>query len=807
MEKERKKIPILNERIDPYILLYIVKRSIILSALYFIFAIVAAFLYVRYTPPKYKASSVIQLKDDNKTNLILELNTQKEEINLNQTIELLRSPEFLKRTINKLPLHISYYSQGTFLEFEMYRMTPFEVQYEIESPAFYNIPFYLTFTNHHAVLSYKTNGETIEKEIALDQWVDLGGLKILLKVKDHEAIVEQTQKIKKNSYFFVINDSLTVLQKYSSQLDISVLNGEAKTIQISMVDKNAQKSAEFVKTMAEEFINFDIERKIESSKNVLAFIDHQTKVLYKTIDSLEEQLLQYRYQLPYLFTDDNKTSLQSSKYDDILKALTNEVEEIDIKLLNLEKFVSSVEVNPNLTAYEIISLIPEADPVVLSIVNKMQSLEEQKEQLLASKTSNSFQIKAIENQLKNQQRALIDMLKTSMQRLRDKKKLYSEKIKEYQTEEYKNKPVSDLDFLKVKRMYDINISYYNKLLEKKAEFLISQAGSVSQNIILQNAPIPTEPITASKKTVILAFITIAILLSLTTIVIRYVLYNEITSVEDISQYTDAKVLGIIPLYKSKLQLSQLLIDVKPNSIFTESFRACRATIEFMQKDPKDNIIAVSSTISGEGKTFFAINLSGILSLQNKRVVLIDLDLRRPRIHMSFNTDNSLGISTILAGKVKFNDCIKKSKLLNMDFITAGPIPPNPSELINSPIFKMLIAELSSLYDYIVVDTPPIGLVSDALTIFKEAHFPIYVIKSHFSKRSFLYNINHLIDEKGINNLLVVVNGFDYEKSKYGYQYSYSYNYGYGYTSDTANHYYEDVPIKKKSFIKRLLSKI
>ncbi len=632
-------------------------------------------------------------------------------------------------------------------------------------------------------------------------------MKILLKVKDHEAIVEQTQKIKKNSYFFVINDSLTVLQKYSSQLDISVLNGEAKTIQISMVDKNAQKSAEFVKTMAEEFINFDIERKIESSKNVLAFIDRQTKVLYKTIDSLEEQLLQYRYQLPYLFTDDNKTSLQSSKYDDILKALTNEVEEIDIKLLNLEKFVSSVEVNPNLTAYEIISLIPEADPVVLSIVNKMQSLEEQKEQLLASKTSNSFQIKAIENQLKNQQRALIDMLKTSMQRLRDKKKLYSEKIKEYQTEEYKNKPVSDLDFLKVKRMYDINISYYNKLLEKKAEFLISQAGSVSQNIILQNAPIPTEPITASKKTVILAFITIAILLSLTTIVIRYVLYNEITSVEDISQYTDAKVLGIIPLYKSKLQLSQLLIDVKPNSIFTESFRACRATIEFMQKDPKDNIIAVSSTISGEGKTFFAINLSGILSLQNKRVVLIDLDLRRPRIHMSFNTDNSLGISTILAGKVKFNDCIKKSKLLNMDFITAGPIPPNPSELINSPIFKMLIAELSSLYDYIVVDTPPLGLVSDALTIFKEAHFPIYVIKSHFSKRSFLYNINHLIDEKGINNLLVVVNGFDYEKSKYGYQYSYSYNYGYGYNSDTANHYYEDVPIKKKSFIKRLLSKI
>lgn len=805
MEKERKKIPILNEKIDPYIILYVIKRSIIISIIYFIVCIALALIYIRYTPPVYKASSIIQIKDDNNTNALLELTTQKEEVNLNQTIELLRSPEFLKRIIRKLPLNVSYFAQGTFLESEMYRSSPFVAEYEVINPQFYNVPIYISFINSHATIRYEINDKERTQNIKLNEWNELEGLKLKINITDHNAIHEQTQKIKKDSYFIIINDSDFVLKKYSKQLNIFILNNEANTIQISFTDKNALKTAEFVKTMAEEYISFDIERKIESSKNVLAFIDEQTKKLYKTIDSLEEQLLQYRYQTSYLF-DDNKNA-PINKYEDLIKTLSKEIEDIDIRLLNLQKFLKVVEQNPNLTVYELISLVPETDPIVFSIIQKIQSLEEQKEQLLSSKTPNSFQIKTLQSQIDKQKSTLIEILKTSTNRLSEKKSLYAQRLKEYQNKEISTNPLSDLDYMKIKRMYDINVGYYNKLLEKKAEYLISQAGSVSQNIILQSALIPSEPISASNETIFLIFTIIALLLSLITMIIRYILYNEITSVEDINNYTDAKILGITPLYKSKLQISQLLIDVKPNSIFTESFRACRSSIEFLQKEKNQNIIAISSTISGEGKTFFAINLAGIFAMQNKRIILLDLDLRRPRIHLSFNADNSKGISTILIGKNKIEDCIKKSKLQLLDFITAGPIPPNPSELINSPSFSEFIQTISQMYDYVIIDTPPLGLVSDALAIFKISHFPIYVLKSHFSKRSFLYNINHLIDEKEISNLLVVVNGFDYEKSKYGYQYAYSYNYGYGYTSDSANHYYEDVPQKKVGWFKRLIQKI
>jgi|YNPMSStandDraft_1061717.scaffolds.fasta_scaffold00021_27 capsular exopolysaccharide synthesis family protein len=805
MNKERKNIPILNEKIDPYIILYILKRSVVISVIYFLVCIIAALIYIRYTPPLYKASSIIQLKDESNTNILLELTNKKEEINLNQTVELLRSAEFLKRTISKLPLDVSYYAQGTFLEFEMYRSSPFKVEYEINNASFYNNPIFISFTNNHAIIRYELDGNNYEKEVKINEWFELDGLKLKIKIINKDEISEHIKRIKKDAYFIILNEQDYLVKKYSKQLNIFILNQEANTIQISFTDKNALKVAEFVKTMAEEFILFDIERKIESSKNVLTFIDQQTKMLYKTIDSLEEQLLQYRYQSASLASDNTYNLI--NRYDDLIKALTKEIEDIEIKLLNYDKFIKAIESNPNLTIYEIISLMPDTDPILMSIINKIQSLEEQKEQLLASKTTNSFQIKAINNQLEKQQKTLIDILKTKSQRLNEKKKLFADKLKEYSTKETINNPLSDLDYLKIKRMYEINVGYYNKLLEKKAEFLINKAGSVSQNIILQNALIPSEPITSSKETIILIFSVIAVIISLITIVVRYLLYNEITSVDDINTYTSAKILGIIPLYKAKLQISQLLIDIKPNSIFTESFRACRASIEFLQKDKSQNVISISSTISGEGKTFFAINLAGIFSLQNKRVILLDLDLRRPRIHLSFNSDNSKGISTILAGKNKLEDCIKTSKLSFLDFITAGPVPPNPSELINSPIFEELIKKLSANYDYVIIDTPPLGLVSDALSVFKISDFPVYVIKSHFSKRTFLYNINHLIEEKNIEKLLVVVNGFDYEKSKYGYQYAYSYNYGYGYTSDSANHYYEDVPIKKQSWLKKILSKI
>lgn len=800
---EQKKIPILNEKIDPFVLWYVLKKSILLSIVIFIVSLSVAFIYLRYTPPIYKATSVIQVKNESENKqTIFDLINKKEEVNLNQTIELLRSPEFLKRTINKLPLDVSYFAQGTFLAFELYNSSPFKVEYVISNTKFYRLPIYVSFVDNLAILKYNFGESQQEKKIKINEWNEFDGIKLKLNVLDSITIRKQTEKIKTDSYFFIINDSNYIQQVISNLLEIYILNPEANTIQISFTDQNATKASDIVKTIAEEFINFDIEKKIKSSKNIIKFIDEQIKVIYLIIDSLEEQLVLFRntHKLS-MSTYDGKIN-PNTQYEQVVARLQQEIEDIDIELIGYNKLISKLESNPDIQTFELISLIPNTDQLAMSIINKIQLLDDQKEQILSGKTTNSFQIKILNKQIEKQKNGLINILKANLQRLTEKRNILNDKLNSYKKEEFGNISLSDLDYLKLKRMYDINIGYYNKLLDKKAEYMITQAGSVSQNIILQSATIPSIPISPSKKTVILIALLIALFISGVFVVFRYLMYNEITSADDIQRYTEAKVLGIIPLYKSKLPVSQLLIDIKPNSIFSESFRSCRSSIEFMQNEKKQNIISVSSTVSGEGKTLIAINLAGIFALQNKKVILIDMDLRRPRIHIAFNTDNSKGVSTILTGKNKIGDCIKKSKLQFLDYITAGPIPPNPSELISSSHFNDFLNAISAEYDYVIIDTPPVGLVSDALTIYKLSHFPIYVVKLYFSKRSFLYNVNHLIDDKKIKNLTILINAFDFEKTKYSSQYNYSY-YGYSYNTYSQNRYYEDIPIKKKSIVKRL----
>jgi len=194
-------------------------------------------------------------------------------------------------------------------------------------------------------------------------------------------------------------------------------------------------------------------------------------------------------------------------------------------------------------------------------------------------------------------------------------------------------------------------------------------------------------------------------------------------------------------------------------------------------------------VSGEGKTFIAANLGGIISLLNNRVILIDLDMRKPRFHEVFEaTDSNKGLSTILIKKHNIDECINKTSLENLDFIPAGPIPPNPSELILSGQFEHLMRYLEQNYDVIIIDTPPVGLVTDGIQALKIATIPIYVVRADFSKKIFIKNINRLIKIHTLKNLSLILNSL--KKSSVN-------KYGYG------KGYYEDATSKKKNKIKRI----
>jgi len=345
------------------------------------------------------------------------------------------------------------------------------------------------------------------------------------------------------------------------------------------------------------------------------------------------------------------------------------------------------------------------------------------------------------------------------------------------------------------RLFSISEKYYTLLLEKKTEFSISKAGFVSQNVILEKAVNDGAQVSPSRKNALLVAILAALLCSFLIVFARYLLHDKITSINEVVKQTHAgvSVLGLVPMYENDIPVSQLVVDKNPKSIIAESFRSIRTNLQFINNAPGPKIIAVTSSISGEGKTFVALNIAGIIAFSGKKVVILDLDMRKPKIHKGFEVANEKGMSTILTNMTPIWDCINRSHFPNLDFITAGPIPPNPSELIIDKRLDEVIEELQQRYDYVVIDNPPVGLVTDGIAIIQKADYPIYVFRADYSRRNFIQIFDKLKNENNILNLSVILNGVDIKRSSYNYNYGYGYGYGYTYGSG----YYAEADEKKK----------
>jgi capsular exopolysaccharide synthesis family protein len=347
--------------------------------------------------------------------------------------------------------------------------------------------------------------------------------------------------------------------------------------------------------------------------------------------------------------------------------------------------------------------------------------------------------------------------------------------------EYFQLPEKKIEFGRLKNIQDLNEKYFTLLTEKKVLYAISDAGYASNNRILARPVTNNVPVSPNRQLIFSSFSFFGLLIGLALLVYLYLTFNEINLLEDLKKLLPSKatILGGIPIVKNQKEFSQLIVQEMPKGHLAESLRKIRTNLNYIH--PNYHTIAVTSSVSGEGKTFVALNLGGIIAMSDKRTVIIDLDLRKPKIHIAFNTDNSKGMSNLIVGVVQLEECIQRSPIDQLDFITAGPIPPNPSELILSERFREIVEELKTRYDVIIIDNPPIGLVSDGVKNLTEADIPIYVFKSHFSKRNFVYRVKELFEMKQIDKLNVILNAVKSSKSdKYGY----GYGYGYGYYENT-----------------------
>lgn len=816
--ESKTKIPFFNQRFDPQTFLTIFKKNIWLIFLIFIFALGTGFVYFRYTRPIYKATTIIQIKNENKTNQILNIKNDILETELAPAIELLRSNEFLKTVISVLPLDVSYFRQGTFLSSELYTSSPFEVKYRVNNPIVLDQKISCKFVDYKCQISFEIADQKYEYLIPAEEWTSIFGMEILIHFPSKKEMEIELNPENNSEYYFIINNTKTLLTDITSRLSVQILNENAGTILITYFDFNARKSADITNTIAEKFIEFDENKKKESATNIIKYIDQQIENVFSQLNTTEQELHDFKVRNNIKNENDkllfNKSNLYTSKISELETKLMN----TDFEIMTLEKLKLKLQKETEVKTYELLAMLSgqQSEAFIGAMLNSLQELIDRRSTLLFDVTVNNHKIKMLDEQIASKKTIIIDFTNSTIERLTNQKKELAKKIQELENQVFEDKSYDEIEYARLMRLYSINEEFYSQLIKTKAETMISQAGYVSNNIILEKASIPLSPDSPILSKVILTAILVAFLLSLIVISVRYLLYNKILSTLDISEYTDIPVIGGIPMAKVNMNVSQIVVHQRPKSMMAESFRNIRTNIDFYPIKDKCRVITVSSTIAGEGKTFVGLNIGAIYAMSEKKVLIMDFDLRKPRLHNCFNVDNIKGVSTILLGKHSFEECIKKSELENLDFVTSGPLPPNPAEFILTPKLEILINEAKQKYDILIIDTPPVGIVTDALTTYRLADNPIYIMRAGVSPKSFIENAAAFVQSTKLNNFSIILNGiikssgrygYGY-KSGYGYQYGYtSYGYGYGYLTKIHNSYYGEEVEDKSSFFKKIIDKV
>ncbi len=788
----RKQVSPINEDFDLKLFITIARKNAWWFLTFMFLSTLVAVLVLRYTAPLFEAYSIIKLSVDSKAGNVLDDLSNSNEMNYDNNkiagdIELIKSKIIVDRALSRLPISVGYFSKGAVLNYELYKQTPFIVEYQIKDSSVLESRFNIDFNDQKTLtLNYPINDhERNTATFQVNQWFSTPRVDMRIGIIDFKQIKSHQVELKKDAYFFILNNKAVVSEQVVNSLIVAPLNLDAKTIQIKIRDENNYKAADIIQAVSLEFIKYDVEKSSEATSKILEFID-------KTIGSIEVDLSNSESSLEQ-FKLSNKIISPELAVNDVMermKALQVELEQVNYQLDLYKQIRFDIDQKADLMEFILTISGNTQGNEVLPHLERLRQMMEERDVIRTQSTANSDIYKIIDQKIVNQKELLKHIITNEEARL-----VTRQRILKIQTKSYEGKfnriPEQQATYGRLQRFFNINEKFYSLLLEKKAQFSITKAGYVPQHIILQEARYNSSPVSPNRSLIISACFMVGFLASFILILTRYLLYNEINALEEVGIYTDAAMLGIIPKYKREIPVSQLLVDKNPKSVISEAFRSIRTNMQFISLEEGAKVMAVTSTISGEGKTFIAINLAGVIAFSGKRVVILDLDMRKPKIHIGFNVENNHGMSTILIGRDKVEDCIMHSTLPNLDFITAGPIPPNPAELIINPRMDQLIESLKTKYDIIICDTPPVGIVIDGIPVIQRADYPLYILRANYSRKMFIVQINKLMNDNKIKNISVILNGVEMSRVKYGYGYGYSYGYGYGYGYSYGYGYYED----------------
>lgn len=750
-----------------------------------------AFFSIQTTPPSYRVSSKFFIKENEKSFSFFEnpASSEAQGMGLTNEMIILKSRPIAEAALSKLDFQVEYYEKGTFINKELYRQTPIVVEVDWKAPQLLNGlievrwdkigEFQLIFSeDSYSQLfpdgSYGTVDKMDDKsfDFKFGEWVETPNFKIK---------VNNTSGQESGSSSFLLRDKNYLINNYSLGLIVELSEKNSSILDLTLITPNRAKGEVYLNTLMETYLELELFEKNEIANRTINFIDSQVAGVADSLSFFETKLQNFRSS-NQIFNLTTESSTVFNQLTEIESHLANE---------NLKRrYYQSLKdylAKGNYNDIVVPSGLGIEDPYLNGLIENLLAVQVERSRLMATQTELSPQVREANKKLSDLNRSISEILdnvdlnnKMSIEDLENRKRTIENS--------FRSLPQAEQNLIKIQRQATLNENIYNFLSERRAESAISKASNTPANKIIEFAKAGVLQVSPKPARNYLIAVLAGIFIPVLFVFGREFFQTKIEEPKYLERKLKIPVLSTILQNKAK---ESLVVFNSGKSGIAEGFRSLRSNIKFLVPKEQKLTFMITSTISGEGKTFCAMNLASVYSLTGKKTILVGCDMRKPKIFEDFGVKNDTGLSTFLSGQEEdFRKVVKQTKYENLDLIVSGPIPPNPSELLFSANFEVLINQLKENYDVVILDTPPVGLVSETLDLLTMVDFTLFVFRQNYSEKVFIDGVNGLKEQKGVKNIYAIFNGLDVSKVSYG-GYGYTYGYGYG--------YYDEDTKKKRRF--------
>jgi len=769
--------------------------KIVLSRWYWVAAtliisLCIAYAYLWYTPKTYSTTATLKYGDQqsNLNSLIqLEGNKSQSLNKIQSESNVIKSASVISEAAQLLDWRVSYFLSGRVRTTDLYPNKPFMVKIITQdSTSFYDQPisFILNKDKSSFKIEYQYGGDLQVTSSNFDQEIQLPGVKFSLKkigYLDGEA-----------EYSFKFNHIYEFYGKIGSGLNIVEVSKYSSIANLSKTGDNPYFVSDALNAIIKVYLEQDLINKTQSAKQMISFIDEQMDMLSKNVQQYGEKLKKYKQENNFIdLTNATGTVLNEVSNTELKsKMLNSQSEELNRLKTQLQTGIQTSSLNFN--------LFGTLDPLFSGILDQWNANIQKRAELLKNYNENAQVIKDVDKTLIMIKKAAIDNVNANLRDL-NLQSISNKKQLDIAYKKLENLPQQERQLFNLQRDYDINEKIYRYLAEKKLEAQINKSSVVADASIVDTAQPNLSPIAPNTKSIWQSAWILGLASGIGLIFLVRMLNPYIYDKETIESLTNTPIIGLIRHYPYDVDpgSNQILSMAQPKSLFAESVRSVRTNLSFIASEKKSKVVCITSEISGEGKSFVSLNIASSLALIDKKVIFIAADLRRSKIQFKLQ-NKDLGLSSYLSNQAELDQIINKSDQPNLDVIVSGKVPPNPAELMYGERLNTLIGELKLKYDFILFDTAPIGLVSDALPLIRISDVNLFVIRTGKSKYSAASIPDRIANEYHLNNTFIILNDFRVEHI-YSRYYSTNYNnsnnyYGYYYISsdkDGAGYYTRD----------------